>query len=510
MSRVIVILLLAFFTCCSCQEKASNPNKELTISAFIGLSEDKYRVDPHKIRRYITDLCEKDETTWSVDRQTRGYYLEGNPFIWINRLGVYSRADTLVSSLILAGRYGLGSKMLRTSMIEDDIRRIHDLDIDDGENNINAVMARLEYNLTRAYFRYSTCLRFGIVNPDHLYNTYEKYDVDSVTTRFRQLSELRAERPHDNFYAYAVNKAFNDSISNFIAEIQPRNDLYLKLLERLNGNCLSKDEKLKILCNIERCRWRLKILSGKSSFDKYVEVNVPSFSLRAVNKGKVLPMRVGCGTLKNKTPLLTGMITRMDVNPQWIVPKSISKGFIHNFEYMHKMGMFVYDKKLGKLPPEQASYEKVMNGGQYIIQAGGPKNSLGRIIFRFDNNFSVFLHDTSSPWVFQRERRTVSHGCVRVEKPYELALFLLDDVDEKTEDRLKYSMTVQLVNDDDSLARRKIDKKRLVNSLYVKPSVPLFITYYTIYYGNDGRLVDYNDIYGYDEALAEKLGPYVE
>lgn len=72
-----------------------------------------------------------------------------------------------------------------------------------------------------------------------------------------------------------------------------------------------------------------------------------------------------------------------------------------------------------------------MNGGQYIIQAGGPKNSLGRIIFRFDNNFSVFLHDTSSPWVFQRERRTVSHGCVRVEKPYELALFLLDDVDEK-------------------------------------------------------------------------------
>ena len=89
-------------------------------------------------------------------------------------------------------------------------------------------------------------------------------------------------------------------------------------------------------------------------------------------------------------------------------------------------------------------------------------------------------------------------------------LHLLDLVDEKTEDRLKYSMTVQLVNDDDSLARRKIDKKRLINSLYVKPSVPLFITYYTIYYGNDGRLVDYNDVYGYDEALAEKLGPYVE
>ena len=155
MSRVIVILLLAFFICCSCQEKASNPNKELTISAFIGLSEDKYRVDPHKIRRYITDLCEKDETTWSVDRQTRGYYLEGNPFIWINRFGVYSRADTLVSSLILAGRYGLGSKMLRTSIIEDDIRRMHDLDIDvamfrdNRPDNLVELMAKRGFKRSR-------------------------------------------------------------------------------------------------------------------------------------------------------------------------------------------------------------------------------------------------------------------------------------------------------------------------------------------------------------------------
>ena len=89
-------------------------------------------------------------------------------------------------------------------------------------------------------------------------------------------------------------------------------------------------------------------------------------------------------------PLLASKITRMDVNPQWIVPKSISKGFWGNYAYMHQWGMFVFDNRKGKLAPEEVSPLKIAQGEQYIIQAGGPKNSLGRIIFRFDNGFSVF------------------------------------------------------------------------------------------------------------------------
>ena len=251
-------------------------------------------------------------------------------------------------------------------------------------------------------------------------------------------------------------------------------------------------------------------MSGQKKFNKYVEVNIPSFLLRAINNNDILTMRVGCGTTQYKTPLLTSKITRMDINPQWIIPKSISKGYVGNHQYMHKMGMFVYDKKLGKLPPEEASYNKVMNGEQYIIQAGGPKNSLGRIIFRFNNNFSVFLHDTSSPWLFQRTNRAVSHGCIRVEKPYELALFLLNERNEKLQEKLEYSMTVELVNDNDSLRKSKIDRSRMINSVSVNPSIPLFVTYYTKYWDENGRLADYQDIYGYDEVLYNKLKPFVE
>ena len=510
MLRYVFISLLTFLIFSSCHEKVGRPNQDFTLDAFSKFGDERFRFDIHEIRKNIVRLIDEDNVRADIKRQVRKYYLDGNSFIWIDRNGIYRRADSLFSVISMASKYGLSERMIRIFQIGKDLELMHNLDVDGTENKINAVAARLEYNLTRAYFCYSSYIRFGIINPDYFYNNLEKYEVDSVTTKFRRLSELHVERPDSAFYALAVTKAFNDSVCEFVATLHPRNKLYYKLLERLNDKRLSNENRFKVLCNIERCRWRLKNLSGKAAFSRYAEVNIPSFSLRAINGDNVLQMRVGCGTLKNKTPLLFSQITRMDINPQWIVPKSISKGFIGDFAYMHRMGMFVFDKKKGKLPPEQIEYEKVMNGEQYVVQAGGPKNSLGRIIFRFDNSFSVFLHDTSSPWIFQRERRAVSHGCVRVEKPYEFAKFLLGDIDEKTDEKLKYSMTVKLVNDNDSLKKRNIDKKKLINSLYVKPSVPLFISYYTIYYGNDSQLVDYQDVYGYDEALAEHLKPYME
>ncbi len=501
---------MGFLLLSSCNEKTNNPYKGLTLDAFSELSSDCYKLDARVIRERISGIAENDGAPLSMDIRTRKFYLNNNRFIWINRLGVFSRADTLLSIIRQAGRYGFNARMFRTDAIEEDLKRVRSLDVGGGNESINEIMARLEYNLTKAYLRYSASMRYGIVNPDHLYNNFEKYDLDSVTTRFRQLSDLDVERPDDAFYVLALTKAFNDSIGEFLSELQPDNHFYRNLIERLNNVDMSASERIKTICNIERCRWQFKLCPDKAHVDKYVEVNIPSFSLRAVDGDSLLIMRIGCGTLENKTPLLAGLIKRMDVNPQWIVPKSISKGFLHNYEYMHKMGMFVLDKKDGKLPPESASYGKVMNGEQFIVQAGGPKNSLGRIIFRFDNNFSVFLHDTSSPWVFQRKKRAVSHGCVRVEKPFELALFLMDDKDEEIVEKLKYSMTVKLVNDKDSLTKNKIDRKKLVNSLPVRPAVPLFVRYFTVYWGDDGRLADFQDIYGYDEALAEQLKPYIE
>ena len=509
----IVIIVCVLIALCSCHDGADNPYKELSIDSFSTLKADKYAIDAKKIRININKLSYRDGISLTTDRFIRNYYSNEEPFIWISRIGVYDRADSLIQIIKKADRYGIDKSMLRVTEIEKDLKCFRTLDVSSGKNDINHVMARLEYNLTKAYLRYLTGIKFGFINPDHLYNNLEKDTIDSINTRYRQLSELRVERPDNDFFRQMICEAFNDNINKQLSEIHPKSILYEKLINRLNNDKLSYKDRMKTNCNIERCRWRFKILSGQNTTDKLVEVNIPSYSLMAKEKDHTLSMRVACGTIKHKTPLLSSKIVRMDINPQWIIPKSIAKGFIGRHEYMHKMGMFVIDKKEGKLPAEMASYKKLMEGEQYIVQAGGPKNSLGRIIFRFDNGFSVFLHDTSSPWLFQRTYRALSHGCVRVEKPYELAIFLLNDKDEKLEDKLKYSMTVEFVNDNDSIAKQKkvkIDRKRIINSLSVKPAVPLVITYYTIYFNNKGELIEYQDVYGYDKVLADKLDPFVK
>ena len=133
-----------------------------------------------------------------------------------------------------------------------------------------------------------------------------------------------------------------------------------------------------------------------------------------------------------------------------------------------------------------------------IVQEGGDGNSLGRIIFRFDNNFSIYVHDTSTPSVFQRKVRSVSHGCIRVEKPYELACYLLRDKDPETAEKIKYSMEADMSDP-------KRDWKKLIGSKKVNPQVPIFIVYYTLFPVPDGTLESYPDIYGYDSVITKAL-----
>ena len=224
-----------------------------------------------------------------------------------------------------------------------------------------------------------------------------------------------------------------------------------------------------------------------------------------------MTMKIGCGKLTTRTPLIHSYLKRMEINPQWIVPKSIAKNITGSIGYLHRNNMFVVERGVGKLPPERASYEKVMSGKQYIVQAGGEGNSLGRIIFRFDNNFSVYLHHTNTPWVFERSVRTVSHGCVRVEKPYDLAVFLLDEKDEKLMERIKYSMTANLnPKTKEGEEAKKIDRSKLVSVVKVEPEIPVFIDYFTCYPASDGQLRFYNDVYGYDAAILKAMKNYIQ
>ena len=493
----------------ACHEKGSIERPLPTSETVSQLAEQSYRLDNSKIRKQLDLMARADRDSLVADSRTRRYYRDGGNLLWIDRFGVDKRADSLLAYLNTVEEMGFSKRVFVVGQIERDLQRIRTLDVDTGIRDVNRVMARLEYNLTKAFLRYTAGQHFGFTNPKQIFNNLDIREQDSVSTTYRGLFDIPVKRPPKDFYSTALRKVYNDSVSIFLRESQPQNALYAQLIKHFKGKNLSETDRVRLLCNIERSRWRQN--DYPQNHRKYVLVNVPSYHLDAIEGDSVLTMRMACGTLDTKTPLLNSHIMRMDVNPQWIIPRSIIKkeviGHAGNPGYFERHRYFILKRSSGKrVDPASVSAGMLLNPDYFVIQEGGEGNSLGRVVFRFNNNFSIFIHDTSSKWAFDRGSRSVSHGCIRVQKPFELAVFLLDKKDKTLIDKINYSMQADLSKPKEGEEKRtRVDYRRLVNSVKVNPNVPLFITYYTLYPDVTGKMQTYADVYGYDKVLYQYL-----
>lgn len=490
----------------SCKEYEPNSNRNLTLEYYQEMKNPDYAINSHVVRGLMDSLIRNDGGTSVADLHTKRYYRNRGGFLWVDRHGIDSRADTLLSYLKRVGDMGFSDKPFYVAQIARDLEKLHLLKLKEESDDINHVMARLEYRLTKSYLRYVGGQRFGFVNPTFVLNRLDSiapnpYDSIKRPTRYRGLFDVKMQHADDAFYRLALQQLKTNDIGKFLRDVQPKSPFYYQLQEMLHAPRLGKKLRAKILVNMERCRWRQA--DSPDLHKKYVMVNIPSFHLLAIDGKDTLSMRIGCGATMTKTPLLNSHIKRMDLNPNWYVPRSIIvKDMVRHAgstAYFHSRNYYIADRSTGKeVNPGQVSRAMLLSGNYGVVQRGGKGNALGRIIFRFDNNFSVYLHDTSSRGVFGREDRGVSHGCVRVEKPFELAKFLLKDKDQRLIERINYSMTA------DSLA----DKKLVVGSVKLDPQVPLYIAYYTLY-TLAGGMANYPDVYGYDRVIFEHLQKYL-
>lgn len=515
-SALLVPFFFLFLLATGCADKG-NPNKDLQLSDYDSLRVGAYVVSPHRVRREIDRLMSSDRVRCQADRFIRTYYREGGPFVWVTRVGVDQRADSLLAQLAKVRAMGFSPNRFGAAQIAADLRRVRALDFDGGPNQASKVFARLEYYLTRAYLRYVAGQRFGFVDPATVYNRLDVKDSDSFGVTYKTLIDTRIERPDKRFYRLAFRKVRSDSVVAFMDEVQPRNPLYHRLQEGLHGALARQYGRGLVLANMERCRWRLP--DEPYQHERYVLVNIPSFHLLAKDKDQALSMRMGCGSLKNKTPLIVSRITRVDVNPQWIVPRSIVKSsIVHhagNASWFASHRYFIRERQTGQVVPAAlVTRDMLLGGGYLVVQEGGAGNSLGRIIFRFDNGQSIFLHDTPNRGVFSQDDRDVSHGCVRLERPFALAGFLLGADGQDLLDRIGYSIHADvspLGKNPKTLSARQqavldtLDRRRLVGQVKVEPAVPIFILYYTLYPNDSGGWDHYRDVYGYDAPILERI-----
>jgi L,D-transpeptidase YcbB len=218
-----------------------------------------------------------------------------------------------------------------------------------------------------------------------------------------------------------------------------------------------------IRLNMDRWRWLPRDLGHK-----YIIVNVPGFHATLVEDGvNRWKQRAIAGKLSTPTPQLNATATGVILNPWWEVPKSIEH------EAAGKKGFVPVKAPDGSI--------------QRWRQPPGPTNALGQIKFVMPNSKAIYLHDTNARSRFNSDTRALSHGCVRTEHIMDLATQLLGDDDgEWTPDKIQ-----------DALA-----SKKTVQANFVKP-LPVYIVYFSSAALNDGRIVDYKDLYGRDpKAMA--------
>ena len=198
--------------------------------------------------------------------------------------------------------------------------------------------------------------------------------------------------------------------------------------------------------NLERWRWLARDLG-----QRHIRVNIADYSLEVVEKGEVvLAMPVIVGTTYRKTPVFSAQMTYLEFAPYWTVPPTILRedklpairrnpAYLqeHHFRVIRSGGRALSAEEIARINWQKITAERFP--GELRMDPG-PWNPLGRVKFMFPNGFNVYMHDTNERGLFDRSRRTFSSGCIRIERPVELARYLLRDRSAWTEQRLQEAL----------------------------------------------------------------------
>ncbi len=275
-----------------------------------------------------------------------------------------------------------------------------------------------------------------------------------------------------------TTSSFNNELDSAVKIFQlthghkPNGVLSKDLITEMNVPVLKRMEQL--LVNMERAKWMPVASKGK-----LVLVNIPEFELHAwQNDQKAFDMNVVVGSEANGTIMFSGNISEVVFSPYWNIPASITRKDIvphmkSNKDYLKEHNMQIVGQD---------------NGLPVVRQLPGIKNALGRVKFLFPNSFNIYLHDTNEKGLFSTDKRSDSHGCIRLQDPVKMAQFILED---------PAKWPVAKINEAMNSGKEK--------TVEVKKPVPVMITYYSAWVDDNNLLHFADDIYNHDASMASKM-----
>jgi murein L,D-transpeptidase YcbB/YkuD len=276
----------------------------------------------------------------------------------------------------------------------------------------------------------------------------------------------------------AYDKVLAEAVRKFQRqrELPPTGVLNNATVDAFNGPRRDRDADL-IIANMERWRWLPRDL-GRA----YVMVNIPDYMLKVVDRSAtVWTTKIVAGQPGERaTPMLSETMKYITVNPTWNVPPSII-----NNEYLPALAQ---DPTVLSRMGLRLEYNR--DGSVHIYQPPGEANALGRIRFNFPNKFLVYQHDTPDKYLFEKDKRAFSHGCMRVQFPDKYAELLLSIANPKD------GYTIEKIHRMYGTGERDI---------HLTTPIPVHLTYQTAFVDDAGHLAVREDVYGRDARLMAAL-----
>ena len=475
---------------------------------------------------------------------------------WINKHGISSLADSLMYCLKTSEHEGLNPEDYHVSMLDSSIQAMY-VEYQSSQQWNLQTLANLDLIMTDAFLLYGSHLLSGRVDPEtvdplwltqypeldlthvlqkalkskNLYNALQ--DLLPKTKDYRKLrdelsryksiawkggwpgipegptlvkgqSGYRIAALRARLAASGQYKSKRDTPPVFDHELEAALKKF-QLLHGLDANGKVDQETRKALNlpalfyvqniaqNMERWRWLNRDLG-----DYHILVNIAAFQLQIIQDEKVVfEMPVVVGKNYRQTPVFSGMMDHLVLNPYWNIPHTILVEDI--IPKARNNQNFLKDKDIEVLANWQSEttiatdtiqWGRFKNGRipYRFRQKPGDHNSLGRIKFIFPNKYDVYLHDTPYRSHFKKKERAYSSGCIRLERPLDLAVYLLRD-----QERWMKEAIVETLN---SMKN---------TTILLSEPVPVHLVYFTAWPHDDGQIYYYKDIYQRDELLENAL-----
>lgn len=389
--------------------------------------------------------------------------------LWVTPAGLNDKAKSAIAEFENAGAYGLDAKAFALPAATNDTT---------PEN-----LAEAELKLSSATLLYARHARGGrIMKPAE--------QLNSNLDRKPQLLDPKL---------VLDGLAANDDAGAHLRSLHPKHPQFEKLrqayIAALGAKTGSTDKPLnaaakRLRANMEMWRWMWDDMGEVHVFN-----NIPEFIQRVYKNGEVIRSeKIVAGMLDKQSSIFSRPLKHVVLRPQWRVPESIK---VHELwpslrrggGLMRQYGLQLETKDGKHLDWRKIDWSKDDIRKYEVTQPPGGISALGVVKFSFPSQHTIFMHDTPDKWMFRSAQRALSHGCLRVQKPVELAEIMLREGNGWTREKMLEQMKSGPLN----------------NEVEIEKKIPIHLVYFTAWVDDSGKTKFFGDVYGHERRVTQAL-----